>query len=83
MDLMKFQIQASETIAERYSKYMEEPLPGLRGKFVPFYQNLSAITGAGKTLILADTIEQIRAYSSTQPIVLWLSKGKSTMVCNM
>ena len=41
MDLMKFQIQASETIAERYSKYMEEPLPGLRGKFVPFYQNLS------------------------------------------
>ena len=76
MDLMKFQIQASETIAERYSKYMEEPLPGLRGKFVPFYQNLSAITGAGKTLILADTIEQIRAYSSTQPIVLWLSKGK-------
>lgn len=76
MDLMKFQIQASETIAERYSEYMKEPLPGLGGKFVPFYQNLSAITGAGKTLILADTIEQIRAYSSTQPIVLWLSKGK-------
>ena len=73
---MDFQIQASETIAERYSEYMKEPLPGLGGKFVPFYQNLSAITGAGKTLILADTIEQIRAYSSTQPIVLWLSKGK-------
>lgn len=76
MELMKFQIQASETIAERYNEYMKEPLPGLGGKYVPFYQNLSAITGAGKTLILADTIEQIRAYSSTQPIVLWLSKGK-------
>lgn len=43
---------------------------------VPFYQNLSAITGAGKTLILADCIEQIRACSTTQPVVLWLSKGK-------
>ena len=76
MELMKFQIQASDMIAKRYSEYMKEPLPALKGKFVPFYQNLSAITGAGKTLILADTIEQIRAYSSTQPIVLWLSKGK-------
>lgn len=76
MELMKFQIQASEQIAGRYSEYMKEPLPGLGGKFVPFYQNLSAITGAGKTLILADCIEQIRAYSTTQPVVLWLSKGK-------
>lgn len=76
MELMNFQIQASEMIAERYSEYMKEPLPGLKGRYVPFYQNLSAITGAGKTLILADTIEQIRAYSNTQPIVLWLSKGK-------
>lgn len=54
MELMKFQIQASEQIAGRYSEYMKEPLPGLEGKFVPFYQNLSAITDAGKTLILAD-----------------------------
>lgn len=76
MELMKFQIQASEMIAKRYSEYMKEPLPALKGRYVPFYQNLSAITGSGKTLILADTIEQIRAYSSTQPVVLWLSKGR-------
>lgn len=28
MELMKFQIQASEQIAGRYSEYMKEPLPG-------------------------------------------------------
>lgn len=31
MELMKFQIQASEQIAGRYSEYMKEPLPGLGG----------------------------------------------------
>lgn len=41
------------------------------------YKNLVvAATGSGKTVILADCIEQIRAYISTQPVVLWLSKGK-------
>jgi type III restriction enzyme len=43
---------------------------------VPFYQNLSSITGSGKTLILADAIEQIRSQLPLEPIILWLSKGK-------
>lgn len=45
-------------------------------KPVPFYQNLSSITGSGKTLILADAIEQIRSQLALEPIILWLSKGK-------
>lgn len=45
-------------------------------KIIPFYQNLAAITGSGKTLILADSIEQIRSRLPVEPIVLWLSKGK-------
>lgn len=76
MELKNFQIEASEQIAERYETYMNDPLYIRKNEIVPFYQNLSAITGAGKTLVLADAIEQIRTITKTQPIVLWLSKGK-------
>lgn len=76
MELIKFQINASEQIAVRLAEYMKDPLPKTKSEIVPFYQNLSAITGSGKTLILADCIEQARAFLSTQPVVLWLSKGK-------
>lgn len=76
MELKSFQIEASEQIAERYESYMNDPLYIRKNEIVPFYQNLSAITGAGKTLVLADVIEQIRAMTTTQPVVLWLSKGK-------
>ena len=76
MELKNFQIEASEQIAERYEFYMRDPLYIRKNEIVPFYQNLSAITGAGKTIVLADVIEQIRAITATQPIVLWLSKGR-------
>lgn len=76
MELKNFQIEASEQIAERYESYMENPLYKRRDEIVPFYQTLSAITGAGKTLVLADAIEQIRTITTTQPVVLWLSKGR-------
>lgn len=76
MELINFQIKASEQIAERFQEYYKEPLLKIKGQIVPFYQNLSSITGSGKTLILADTIEQIRAYLDKEPVVLWLSKGK-------
>lgn len=76
MDLLRFQIDASSQIATRFSEYMEDPLTTTRTKLVPFYQNLSSITGSGKTLILADTIQQIRSRLPIEPIVLWLSKGR-------
>jgi type III restriction enzyme len=76
LELIPFQIEASTQIAERFRKYMEDPLTVTRTKIVPFYQNLSSITGSGKTLILCDTIEQIRSFLPIEPIVLWLSKGK-------
>lgn len=76
MELIKFQINASEMIATRLADYLKDPLMRTKDEIIPFYQNLSSITGSGKTLILADCIEQIRAYLSTQPVVLWLSKGK-------
>ena len=63
MDLLPFQVEASGQIAERFGEYMEDPLTITRSglDIIPFYQNLSSITGSGKTLILADTVEQIRS----------------------
>ena len=76
MELLPFQIEASTQIADRFNKYMEEPLTITRTRIIPFYQNLSSITGSGKTLILADGVEQIRSRLPIEPIVLWLSKGR-------
>ncbi len=78
MDLLPFQVEASGQIAERFGEYMENPLTITRSgpDIIPFYQNLSSITGSGKTLILADTVEQIRSRLPIEPIVLWLSKGR-------
>src|SRR4051794_36542188 len=76
MGLLRFQSDASNQIAGRFSDYMADPLTVRRTQLVPFYQNLSAITGSGKTLILADTVEQLRSRLPVEPIVLWLSKGR-------
>lgn len=76
MQLFPFQIKASTQIADRFADYAVDPLMITKTKPVPFYQNLNALTGSGKTLILADTVSQIRSHLGTEPIVLWLSKGK-------
>lgn len=76
IELLPFQIAASTQIADRFQDYLRDPLLVTKGKVIPFYQNLSSITGSGKTLILADAIEQMRTRLPVEPIVLWLSKGK-------
>jgi type III restriction enzyme len=76
VDLLPFQIESSTQIADRLQAYLKEPLTVTRTRILPFYQHLSAITGAGKTLILADAVEQIRSRLPAEPIVLWLSKGR-------
>lgn len=76
MELLPFQAEASNQIADRFSDYMTDPLTVRRTQLVPFYQNVSAITGSGKTLILADAVEQLRSRLPVEPIVLWLSKGR-------
>lgn len=76
MELFPFQISTSTQIAQRFHSYSQEPLAITLTRKIPFYQNLSAITGSGKTVILADAIEQIRSRLPVEPIVLWLSKGR-------
>lgn len=76
IDIYPFQSKVSSSIANKFKEYMENPLLRTRDEIVPFFYNLSAITGAGKTLILADTITQMRMQLSVEPIVLWISKGR-------
>jgi type III restriction enzyme len=76
MDLYPFQSEVATFVAEKFHEYQEDPLMVTRDTIVPFFQNISAITGAGKTLILADVITQMRMYLSAEPVVLWISKGR-------
>ena len=76
IEISTFQRNAATQISNRFQDYMEDPCYRTKNEIVPFYQNLSAITGAGKTLILAEAISNIRALLPAEPIVLWISKGK-------
>jgi len=78
LTLFPFQLEASTTIADRYRAFVtDEDRPRLKGYGpLPFYQGLQALTGSGKTPILADTIAQIRTVHPVEPIILWISKGK-------
>lgn len=79
--LLPFQTKAAQQIVNRFA------LLGGDGKRpwvnagwkVPYYQALSALTGAGKTPILADSVAQLRHMVPGEPIVLWISKAKAVV----
>lgn len=78
ISLFPFQLDASTTIANRYREFiLDSERPRQKGYgFLPFYQSLHALTGAGKTPILADAVAQMRTTFPVEPIILWISKGK-------
>ena len=79
IELLDFQQEASDTIADRFLKYYSNPIqhgPKNQLHTVPFFQALASITASGKTIILADGVASIRAGLPVAPVVLWLSKGK-------
>ncbi|MEI9418692.1 DEAD/DEAH box helicase family protein [Mesorhizobium sp. Cs1321R2N1] len=80
-ELLPFQARASDQIAARYVELVGDARRPTehRGWDVPFYQALSSVTGSGKTVILADTLSQIRAGMTLEPIVLWISKNKAVV----
>lgn len=81
MELLPFQVRASQQIVNRFLKlYGDKKRPTeYEGWAVPFYQALSALTGAGKTPILADAVTQLRIALGQEPIVLWISKAKAVV----
>ncbi len=76
MKQIKFQQDAAEEISNKFEPYHKNPLMKDMVSRIPFYQNLSAITGAGKTKILSETVSNLRTSLPLEPVVLWVSKGK-------
>lgn len=80
-DLLPFQSKASSQLANRYIKLVSDPRRPMEyaAWATPFYQALSALTGSGKTPILADAVAQMRANMTMEPIVLWVSKSRAVV----
>jgi len=77
LELKVFQGESAKLIADRYSFFANHPdRPRKGNKPRAFFQALSALTGAGKTPILAQAVSLIRAHLSAEPIVFWMSKAK-------
>lgn len=81
LDLKVFQSQAAQLIADRYAFFANHPFRPSKGgnKPRPFFQALSALTGAGKTPILAQAVALMRGHFAKEPIVFWMSKAKSVV----
>lgn len=80
MKEIKFQNDAALQIAQRYAFFANhDSRPGTRRLASPFFQALSALTGAGKTPILAESVTLIRNEIQGEPIVLWMSKARSVV----
>ena len=80
LELKAFQSDSAKSIADRYAFFANHPDRPRKGvKPRPFFQALSALTGAGKTPILAQAVALMRAHFSSEPIVFWMSKAKSVV----
>ena len=80
LELKVFQSESAKTIADRYVFFGNHPDRPRKGhKPRPFFQALSALTGAGKTPILAQAVSLMRGHFGTEPIVLWMSKARSVV----
>lgn len=79
-DLKVFQSKSAQVIADRYAYFANHPdRPRKGSKPRPFFQALSALTGAGKTPILAQAVSLMRGHFVSEPIVFWMSKAKSVV----
>lgn len=79
LELYQFQETAAATMSSRVSDYLEHPARVTVNRKLhvpPFFQSLSALTGAGKTAILAEAVAQIAATMPVKPVIMWMSKGK-------
>jgi len=76
-ELKGFQSTAAKTISDRYAYFAGHPYRPRKGdRPRPFFQALSALTGAGKTPILAEAVAQLRSHFPCEPIIFWMSKAR-------
>lgn len=77
--LFQFQEVAAASVASKVSDYLDGPVQiSARNTVhtVPFFHAISAVTGAGKTVILAEAVSQIADTMPVKPVIMWLSKGR-------
>jgi type III restriction enzyme len=80
LELKEFQSESAKKMADRYAFFANHPdRPRKGNKPRPFFQALSALTGAGKTPILAQAVVLLRAHFEAEPVILWMSKAKSVV----
>lgn len=81
LELMRFQNDGAKLISDRYAFFANHPERPSRGnnRPRPYFQALSALTGAGKTPILAQAVANMRLHFSIEPIVLWMSKARAVV----
>jgi len=75
----QFQEAAAAQVSSRAFEYSLAPAEmtvNRRKHVAPFFQELSALTGAGKTVILAKAVADMAEESPVKPVILWLSAGK-------
>lgn len=80
LELKVFQVQSAKLMSDRYrffAEHSDRPRKGTKAR--PFFQALSALTGAGKTPILAEAVMLMRAHFNAEPIVFWMSKARSVV----
>lgn len=80
-NLLPYQTRAADQITRRYQLLASDRRRPMEHREwpTPYYQALAAITGSGKTAILADAVAQIRSRMAAEPIVLWISKAKAVV----
>ena len=82
-ELKVFQADAAKTIVDRYAFFAGHPYRPSKGpKPRPFFQALSALTGAGKTPVLAQAVTLLRSHFSSEPIIFWMSTSLYPLFCN-
>lgn len=80
LELKIFQANSAKLIADRYAFFANHPYRPRKGNQPrPFFQALSALTGAGKTPILAQAVALMRGHFFAEPIVFWMSKAKAVV----
>jgi type III restriction enzyme len=79
-ELKTFQSEAANLISDRYTFFANHRDRPSKGRVPrPFFQVLSALTGGGKTPILAQAVSLIRNHLVGEPIVIWMSKARSVV----
>ena len=79
LEPLPFQRDACDRMVSKTIEYLSHPAITRKGRRVPFIQILRAITGAGKTIVLARYVSELSRNRTSIPVVLWTSKTSAVV----